>query len=666
MGLLSKASDVKIKIQSNPGYTKSLKNKSDKKKSSLLSKLISKFTNKPEAKENVDLVTDYASDDKLILLSEETEIIDLDNEYSESNQLDDEIIDIDDVIENKIIEEKENQPSSELENNVLENIDIDLDEETDLDETSATSLDESEVDPLKEWEEDALREAEKDPFLTIEESVFEDITKENLTSPIEITNQEDENNSSDSKLELYVVLLEIVKDLVRSKDLTAFYENLLYSIQGQLGSESIIIFSSKNKDLNNFSIVIHEGIDLEDGFQFNSEDPVIEVVKSFDDIIVSQKLNIDGYNENVVNFFKHPFCEVIAPIKSEENFLGFITLGPNVNGNNYSNNDLEFLKMLCEMTGSILLKLLENNDQNISEADLKNTDLIFQFSEEINKKIDSKSANNYLLDFIDKKYLLPNSFLFLKEKNSNTFKLIYKNIGLIEDNKIPDTFQISDKKSLESQFFQSLASIKSLTNTESILSYEDFIIFPFFHFDDLIGFILILNKNISLEKHKEELKSIFNIYTANISGLLLFEQKTTTIPEPVDIILKAIENEISYSNETKTKFTLVVIKIQNVSRIINILGQDFFNNYYEFIRNVLKNNLRQEDFISRVGQGKIAIVLRENIENYSEKTIGSIKADLGKFSNSPKDFKLSLQIFTLAYPTQSNEFRKFIEIIEES
>jgi hypothetical protein len=55
----------------------------------------------------------------------------------------------------------------------------------------------------------------------------------------------------------------------------------------------------------------------------------------------------------------------------------------------------------------------------------------------------------------------------------------------------------------------------------------------------------------------------------------------------------------------------------------------------------------------------------KTVEEFEEFQI-AIKTKLNDFKNPPRDFKISIQIFTLRFPDQSVDLRKFIELIEET
>ena len=151
-----------------------------------------------------------------------------------------------------------------------------------------------------------------------------------------------------------------------------------------------------------------------------------------------------------------------------------------------------------------------------------------------------------------------------------------------------------------------------------------------------------------------------------LNGILLREEKDYLYKNPFNPLQEILEGEIRYAKENESVFSLVMVKIQNITRILNLLGDDFYDEYSGYIQTKLNLHLLPSDFYSRVGHGKFACFIRDDGEGHIEKFIAAAKHDLSKFPNAPKDFKLSIQLFTLSYPKQSTDFRKFIEIIEEA
>ena len=127
-----------------------------------------------------------------------------------------------------------------------------------------------------------------------------------------------------------------------------------------------------------------------------------------------------------------------------------------------------------------------------------------------------------------------------------------------------------------------------------------------------------------------------------------------------------LKHELISAREKNESFTLYVIKIQNVGRIINILGNEYFDQYATFIKNTINSSILKSDTLSRVGQSKFSIFLRDKTAEEFEEFQTAIKTKLNEFQNPPRDFKISIQIFTLRFPEQSVDLRKYIELIEET
>ena len=142
-------------------------------------------------------------------------------------------------------------------------------------ETSPNS-DDSTV--LEDWEKDAMAESLSDPFLEEDDKAEEiqdeleeknsDVEPTDAIDPIVDINVEEAFETAkqfksgyEEKLENYLVLFEITKELLKSKSFDDFFENLMYSIIGQVGPEIMIIFSSRDGNFSQMKIVAHEGID---------------------------------------------------------------------------------------------------------------------------------------------------------------------------------------------------------------------------------------------------------------------------------------------------------------------------------------------------------------------------------------------------------------------
>lgn len=77
--------------------------------------------------------------------------------------------------------------------------------------------------------------------------------------------------------------------------------------------------------------------------------------------------------------------------------------------------------------------------------------------------------------------------------------------------------------------------------------------------------------------------SLANIAAPIIANLIMQNEQETLFRNPFNPLQETIDREIKYCDSKQKQFTLIVLKILNVTRILNILGINFFSEYSEFI-----------------------------------------------------------------------------------
>jgi GGDEF domain-containing protein len=213
--------------------------------------------------------------------------------------------------------------------------------------------------------------------------------------------------------------------------------------------------------------------------------------------------------------------------------------------------------------------------------------------------------------------------------------------------------------------------LENLHKNEEVISifpdHSDLILVPLLNMKKLVGFFSIHNTSIDLSSGlKQSLVSMTNIIAPIISNILIQNEKESLYKNPFNPLHYIIEKEIQISDNTNQPFTFIIVKILHINRILNILGINFYSEYTEFISKTISQSITNEDYISRIGQGKFALLLKNSNQEKSNHIIEKIKTQIVLFHNPSKDFKLSLQIYSLTYPVQTKEKRKFIEMMEET
>ncbi|MDX1959269.1 MAG: hypothetical protein SFU98_11890 [Leptospiraceae bacterium] len=538
-------------------------------------------------------------------------------------------------------------------------------------------------DSLEDWEKSIQSESKTDPFLSVEESILKEISSDddslilnpNKSSGTQLTSSEEAVSSS--RLENYLVIMEITKDLVRTNTLSEFFETLVYSIEGQIGAESIFIFSSLNGNFEEIEMVAHDSQESieEAGTILSLDDSIYQTFSEVKESILSTEVPKENFSEEEVELLEPPI-EIVTPLHSEFEFVGFILIGKNLYGQQYSKTDFEFLNLLSEVAGNMIHKFAEMQkiDQELKDLNvtvkLKNS--VNLLTDRIYSCRDFNSLYKSLTEILLTEFNISKFSIFLHMEEE---KVYYIGHSTYLQEPAKSNFRISDSARLVNLIsqvagFYKIENSDSYPELEQLLSLSDssLILFPLIHLGKMNG-ILFIHEADSIQWStglKQALTTVSNLLAPMISNIILQTEREFLFKHPFSPVDESISKEIQFALDNHTKFTLIILKIQNVTRILNLLGYEFFTEYTEFITSKLLDSLKAEDSLSRVGQGKYAVFLRQKDKTQAESFFTWIKSEFGKFPYPPKDFKLSIQLYSLTYPDQSNDKRKFIELIEDT
>jgi GGDEF domain-containing protein len=575
----------------------------------------------------------------------------------------------------KIPDEYDSQTTIVIQENDYIELDINIDfypEYSELeDEKSLLENNEDNVVQNEEYED------EISPADTIELGSEEEHTDENIQEWERDLSEEDKINEaeedekenevesdSDKKLDYYLVLNEITNELVQSSTFNDFYDNLLYSLEGQLGSNYIIIVSSLDERFEEYEIISYDGIELTENINISIENDSIQKIINNGSILESLSLNYKELNEDERKIFMLSSNEIIAPIISQESLIGFVVIGESNTGEKYQTYDIEFITLLMNVSSNILMKMYnqEKIQKELNEVNYKKEkiELLNSFSSEILKFKNYKDLIDSFIGILRKFEINENVSVYAIDSNDN-YKLIYNN----EVEKFEENIILVDDILIKQLKMKLMFQLINDSNEIARLKFGSGskIVFPLIEEDQLIGLLVTSSK---INNENEIFQALLKIVTGQLSRIIVEERLLEYSFNPLSKVEEMLKHELISAREKNESFTLYVIKIQNVGRIINILGSDYFDQYATFIKNTINSCILISDTFSRVGQSKFCLFLRDKtVEEFEEFQI-AIKTKLNDFKNPPRDFKISIQIFTLRFPDQSVDLRKYIELIEET
>ncbi len=553
--------------------------------------------------------------------------------------------------------ENEDNIDDEAEDDYL----IDLDKiEDDVNQTKTKIelvddiIDDNEI--LEDWENDALRDEEVG-YIPKEE--------------IHILNDSSESKDNSDN---YFVLVETTKEILKSNSYDDFFANLMYSIIGQVGIERILIYSSRNGNFNELELIAKEGSEEEIDKIFSSSDKIYQSLENSEKILKISE--IENLNQDELELVEKFHIEILIPIKVDDKFSGFILASKKHAQDEFLDSEIDFIKNLVDISSNYLSKLLdfENLNREVSELNkvLLSNNRVTAFADKIYSSLNLEEVFDLTSEFFINDFKIQKFSLLILESFSDKFKIFETNTF---SQLVKEKFSLNKDSKIITMVSQ-ISAIYKLDNPEEnnelailnsqLIDYE-FIMIPLLNRKRLYGIFVVHDVGLNLTPgFKQALVSISNIIAPIISNILIEKEKNTLYKDPFNPLHSILEKEIAEAKETDSSFTLIVVKILNISRIFTILGMNFYTEYIEFISKTIQSNVDEKDYISRIGQGKFAILLKGFDSIDAEGFIEKIKSKIVMFHNPSKEFKLSIQVYSLEFPKQASDKRKFIEMLEET
>jgi len=450
---------------------------------------------------------------------------------------------------------------------------------------------------------------------------------------------------------------------------------------GQIGAETLAIFSTTKSDFSNFELLESHGFETTEEWIISEEDPIYSILKQQDSVIYAQELLGMGLGNKGNTILKSMQAEVVVPIKTINQFYGIIILGKLISEEEYISDDLEFVKVMADIAASVFERV---NDYEARTKEIKYLNKIITLNDGILnvsrefanvRKLDQ--AYDILINVLKSNYQIERfTFMLFDPKEKDTYKVFTSNqfspettsklilgrnsdiIGMVSN--VMGIYKLED--------FKSNMELQSLISNDELGIIEEFTIIPLINLNWLVGlFIIHKTKEKLTEDFKLSLVNMFELASPIFANILILEEKENSFSNPFSPIEDRIDSEIEKSKSLNTSFTVVVFKVQNIPRMISMLGQNVFSEYCDHLRKSILEHLGENDHYVRAGQGKFTAILHSKDKEESEIVIKKIKNHFQPMIDSIKSsFKPSYRILSLEYPKDTKIKEQIIEMIEEA
>ncbi|PKA11750.1 GAF domain-containing protein [Leptospira meyeri] len=556
---------------------------------------------------------------------------------------------------------------------------IDRDYHDDLSEPDAPL---PEVNIFDEWENDAKREAAKQPLrqakddpAPIGEDVLFDDESDFGTAPMSY------HLASKKRIENYQAIFEITKEIASSKEFSDYFDNLVYSLIGQVGCNSVVVLTSTNPKNPKWEAVAAQGIQSKDSWYLSPNDEIYSRISDSETVIYAGEFKSSRLPNRELNLLNEMGSEILVPIRHGQKCFGVLSLGKLINGEEYITDDLEFAKIVGDIAGSVFERVAEFELMNDNLVQAKEViginESVLQSAREFARVRKMDEAYDLLIDNIKNKLGVKQfSFLVLDSETRSDYIVFGSNFILperIKDFKLSKDSDIVGMVSnvpgvYKLENFREDSELKSIFTNDELGIMNEFTILPIINLNWLVGMVIVHSTGSAwTDTTRDVAVTLLETSAPVFANLLILQEKEALFRNPFNPLESRILSEIEKSSQMNLNFTVSLFKIQNVSRMIHLVGAGTFARYADVLRKTMMDHIGELDFFTRVGQGKFAMVLHGKDKEETEVVIKKIKSSFAKKEEAIiGSFRATYRVLNLSYPDDTKDKNQFLEMVEEA
>lgn len=550
------------------------------------------------------------------------------------------------------------------------------------DDPALESPDESEdqVDPFSSWEQEALEQAEQEahglqtsPVPDRDEGFLYEDTHPMTTLPAEA------HIASQRKIDHYMALFDLLRELQDVQELEEFWESLSYAILGQLGASRVIIFASHESGKNELYYpvaylgvtpgewVLKPGDEIYDTLQKDSEIHYAqEFQKTTSTISDLEKEILESIN-----------AQIIAPIGQPGSNSGLIMLGPNMEGVDYTLDDLDYLRLLGEMSAGALqrirqrMKRDEQSEQN--QVRLELYERILSASREASQVKNLDDVYDVLLSHLKDDFGVESASLVLLNVPDQTYRIFAGNEispESLEKFQLPVSSDLIGTVSNLTRLydfadFRNDQEITSCYSNDDLALMQSYWIVPLINLNWLVGFVTIHRSRPWTEFDRELVLATAEFFAPILANCIILGERETLFRDPFSPVMERLRQELDRGAQFQTPVSLVEVRVKNLKRLLSLNEPDSVTSFLQDLSRSLGGLLFDSDFQARVGQGRFALILPGRNSQEADIFIRKVQAEfkrLNLLSSSPIDVQYSFQSVTA--PEDAREPEKMLAYLD--
>ena len=516
--------------------------------------------------------------------------------------------------------EEEAEPGEQLSDELPDFPDFTFDDRSSEENDPALLDDTTETDPFEHWEQEAAREAEsKSRELTGEQDrrLFED--EEIMTTPVET------HIGSQKRIDNYLSLFELNRELHSIDDAEEFWDTALYSILGQLGARTVVIFAGMHDREGILYPVAHSGVIPTDDWNLKRGDELYDALAASDEIryageFLKETTGIGDLERDILEKAK---ASVLMPLRQGKELQGIIVIGPPLDRADYIIDDLEYLRLL----GSSLIGPLErikNIRKHKEETEnLARQNLMHRALADLTASLQTKKAvdeiYDLILDYFKRILAVDSLSLVLLDPTEQVYR-IFAGSRISPESLKRFTLPVSGSELVGT--ISNLSGVYNLvdfrTHPEIVAAYsgddlalmQHYWILPLINLNWLVGFITVHHTERAWTDEEREIALIACAQLAPVlANCLILQERETLFRDPFSPLEKRLEREVQKALEFHSFLSIVDFRVRNLKKVLGANSMSAMTDYFQALSRTLSRSLHQSDYLSRMGAGRYVLLL---------------------------------------------------------
>jgi len=540
---------------------------------------------------------------------------------------------------------------------------------------------ETHEDPFTQWEKEAEAQAEQEaasldrPVGKRTDLLYED-ESQFTTAPVEA------HIASQKKIDNYLALFDITKEITAIEDYSTLWDTVMYAVMGQVGSESICIFSSAQK-MEAASLlypVSHTGMEVDEDWVLKPGDEIYDRLSESQGILhVPELMNSAAPLSPLERrMIQSSGAFLFVPLKHQQKMFGIIMLGRPVGENDYSIDDLEFLTLLGEIAAVGVDRVLARVEHERDTQDLRKKNEVYLNIFDVARKASTLKNLDELYDLtnqiLDQDFSVLSFSLVLLSPAEQEYRIFAGNqispeslekfrlsvasdlIGLVSN--LTRVYDLAD--------FRSNREINACYTNDDLALMQNYWIVPLINLNWLVGFITIhRTKTPWTEFQRELIVSLSEVLAPVYANCIILGERETLFRDPFSPVEDRLKLELKKTLEFRSSMSLVEIRVKNIKRLVTLNPPGQISEFLLDMSRTISGFLFESDFMARIGQGRFAVILPGRTAEEAEIFTRKVKAEFKRLrllSQSPLEVQYAHNIITA--PADTDDPGKMLSILE--